>query len=161
MKRLFIQHLSEFVPRQKPRVGGLLPSRQGCHRWRTREKTCRIRTWRRDGRSDMSIGIGRVRVKTELHAQIRFHILPPVNIVGWHGIGKGEVDFHGSTSSKSMGRKRGRWRYERQRGGAWLRGGVNAWGGGTRLGGASAHAKRGGACLGGGCLYKRGHALDP
>jgi hypothetical protein len=33
----------------------LIPLLQGCHRWRTGEKTCHIRTWRTDRRSDMSI----------------------------------------------------------------------------------------------------------
>jgi hypothetical protein len=39
----------------------------------------------RDGQTDgqtCRIVIGRIRVKTELHAQIRFYILPLVNIVG-------------------------------------------------------------------------------
>jgi hypothetical protein len=34
-----------------------------------------------DGRT-CPLGIGRVRVKTKLHAQIHFYILPPVNTVG-------------------------------------------------------------------------------
>jgi hypothetical protein len=39
----------------------------------------------RDGRTDgwtRRIVIGRIRVKTKLHAQIRFYVLPLVNIVG-------------------------------------------------------------------------------
>jgi hypothetical protein len=45
------------------------------------------------------LAIGHVRVKTKLFAQIRY-ILSPVNTVGWHGIGKVEVDFYANISSK-------------------------------------------------------------
>jgi hypothetical protein len=54
------------------------------------------------------LAIGRILVKTEVHAQIRFYILPLVNTIGYHGIGKDEVDFHSSISSKSTGRTRRR-----------------------------------------------------
>ena len=40
------------------------------------------------------LGIECVRVKTKLYAKIHFYVLPLVITIGWHGIGKGEVDFY-------------------------------------------------------------------
>jgi hypothetical protein len=56
----------------------------------------------RDGQT-CRIVIGHIRIKMELHSQIRVYILPLVNTVGRHGILKGEVDFHASISSMYRG----------------------------------------------------------
>ena len=74
-------------------------------------------TNRHDGRIDKRthhLGIWRVCIKIELYAQIRFFILSPINIVCWHGMGEGEVDFHDWVWRNSMGRIRGRWGRARQ-----------------------------------------------
>jgi hypothetical protein len=102
---------------------------QGCLIGCVREQRCRWRTWRTDGRT-RRIVIGHIRVKTKLHAQIRFYVLPLVNTVGWHGTFKGEVDFYANISSMCRGHVRQRGGRERSRGARTAEGG----GGRARLG---------------------------
>jgi hypothetical protein len=91
-----------------------------------------------DGRMDgwtRRIVIGRIRVKTELYAQIRFYVLSLVNIVGWHGTFEGEVDFYASISSMCRGRARQREGVNVHEGARTAEGG----GGGAHASGGSMH----------------------